>query len=165
MVAAVYAWVLSPSLVRFAPASYDPKVDIANELYGWPTVIAKVKDVARQVRPIDIAALYGDVAVVGPHWTICAQLHAALGASLPVGCATPVRDDFDDWYPRDTWERADTILFVTDKRFDVDAAALLPNHVFVRDARVTIFRGGRPARFFSIHVFTRRALARADEAR
>src|ERR1022692_3216082 len=36
MVLAVHAWILDPSLLRFAPASYDAKLDIANELFGWP---------------------------------------------------------------------------------------------------------------------------------
>jgi hypothetical protein len=88
---------------------------------------------------------------------MCGQLHAALGRELPVGCATPVQDDFDRCYPRAKWQDADTLLFVTDNRFDVDVGALVPTHVEGRRRLVTVLRGGRTARVFVVHVLTRRA--------
>ena len=160
LVALVHAWVLVPSLVRLVPASYDARLDLANELYGWPEAVAKVKEVAiDEMSPGYFDAQVGDVTVVGSHWTVCAQLHAALGKALPVGCATDVPDDFDDWYPRARWRSAETIVFVADNRMDVDPRALFPNHVWVREKTVTVMRGGRIARVFTISVWERRAAA------
>jgi hypothetical protein len=150
---AAHAWVLIGPLVRLLPASFDPRWDIASELYGWPAVVGEVKDV-----PLPEGA--EDFVVVGPHWVVCAQLHAALGARVPVGCATPVKDDFDDWLPRAAWERAGTVVFVTDNRFELDPTSLLPLHEPVATRTLTIDRGGRVSRVFTLTVLDRRANAR-----
>jgi hypothetical protein len=155
MAALVYAWVLVPSLVRLAPSSYDPRVDIANELRGWPEAMRAVRDEA--LASWTPGSERGDVVAVGPHWVVCAQLEAALRGDVPVGCDTPIRDDFDDWWPRDRWRRADTILWVTDERFP--AAPALPDYATLRTRKVHVFRGGRPARVFTITVLMRRAQA------
>jgi hypothetical protein len=163
MVASVHVWVLTTALLRFAPASYDARVDLANELYGWP-------EAARATRDEALAAWVpgserGDVAIVGPHWVVCAQLEAALHGDLPdvpVGCDSPVRDDFDDWWPRTRWRRADAIVWVTDARFGPPPS--LPTHSLLRVRRVTIERGGRAGRVFTIAVLARRALASAAKA-
>jgi len=152
IVAAVHAWVLVPPLARLAPKSSDPRYDIANELFGWPAAIAQIRDTMRDES--------GDLVIVGPHWVVCAQIHAALGPGARVGCATPIRDDFDDWEPRAGWERAEKILFVTDNRFDADPARLFPGRALARTARVDVLRGGRVARAFSISLWER--AARAD---
>jgi hypothetical protein len=156
--ASVYVWVLVPALVQVAPErAYDPKVDIANELYGWPDVIAAVRQVAAaEWVPLSTT---DDLVVVGPHWTVCAQLHAALRTELPVGCADLERDDFDDWNPRSRWLGAETVLFVSDNRFIVDTDALFPDHMKIRESRLGIVRGGKVARIFSIAVLQRRARA------
>jgi hypothetical protein len=153
MVACAHVWVLTPALLRFVPASYDSRLDIANELVGWP-------EIARAVRQEALAAWTpgserGDVTVVGPHWVICAQLEAALRGDVPVGCDTPVRDDFDDWWPRVRWHDADAIIWVTDGRFGPPPS--LPSHALLRAQRVTIERGGRAARVFTVAVLSRRA--------
>ena len=64
-----------PARCSSAPASYDARLDIANELYGWPEVVRGVRDEIAAQAP---AVRSDDVAVVGPHWVICAQLEAAL---------------------------------------------------------------------------------------
>jgi 4-amino-4-deoxy-L-arabinose transferase-like glycosyltransferase len=155
MVAAVHAWVLVPALVARAPASYDARADISNELFGWPEVVRAVRDVAAEewvpgTEPHDMV-------VVGPHWVVCAQLHAALARELVVGCATPVRDDFDAWEPRAAWRRAETLLWVTDARFGDPDPEAAPSHAAKRVRTVEIRRGGRIVRAFAIVVLGRRA--------
>src|SRR5262249_45489681 len=113
MVVAVHAWVLVPAAARLAPP--DPQVDLADELYGWPEVVRAVRaEAAAGWAP---GAVRGDVAVVGPHWVVCAQLEAALRGEIAVGCDTPIRDDFDNWWPRPLWKKAEAIIWVTDGRF------------------------------------------------
>lgn len=155
MVIFVHAWVLSPSLVKLAPRSMDPKYDIANELFGWPDVGTSVKELLGDRDSLE--ARLNPIPIVGPHWVVCAQIHAELGLDYPVGCMTPIRDDFDDWYPRATWKEADTILFVTDNRFDVDLEKAFPDRVIVRRAHTTVLRGGRVARTFSLVLLSQRA--------
>jgi hypothetical protein len=154
MVASVHAWVLVPSAVRLAPASYDPRLDLSNELFGWPEAVAAVRQEAADASAFETEG--GRLAVVGPHWVICAQLEAALGRALPVGCATPVRDDFDDWWPRDRWRRAEILLWVHDGRFGPPA---LPSHVPLRTREVRIDRAGVTVRVFTITILARRAQA------
>ena len=97
-----------------------------------------------------------EVVVVGPHWTVCAQLQAGL-PGIRVGCATPIPDDFDAWLPRSQWREAEHVLFVTDNRFPGDGAEQLPAHVKVAQSRVRILRGGRTARVFELSLYERRA--------
>lgn len=150
-----HAWVLTPASARLLPDSADPKLDIASELYGWPTAIAAVKEqMATASTPFDPEGR--EVVVVGPHWTICAQLQAAL-PGVRVGCATPVPDDFDAWLPREQWRAAEHVLFVTDNRFPGDGADQLPAHVKEAQSRVRVLRGGKTARIFELHLYDRRA--------
>lgn len=152
---AAHVWVLVPSAARILPADADPKVDIANELYGWPMVVQAIKEqMASAGTPFDPEGR--EVVVVGPHWTVCAQLHAAL-PGVRVGCATPVPDDFDAWFPRDQWRRAEHVLFVTDNRYPGDGADQLPALVRSGQSRVRILRGGRTARIFELFMYDRRA--------
>lgn len=159
MVAAVHAWVLVPAAARLAPEGSDPRLDLTNELVGWPAVVDEVRsEAAAEWSP---GAGRGDVTVVGPHWVICAQLEAALRGQWPVGCATPVRDDFDDWWPRSRWRDADVILWVSDARFESPGepsyAQLLSSYVPLRSREIPVQRGGRTVRLFTITVLSRRA--------
>ena len=155
MTAAVYGWVLVPSLLRFAPASYDARFDIANELYGWPEAVRAVRDAASAAWTPGSDRT--DLSVVGPHWVICGQLEAALKGEIPVGCDTPIRDDFDDWWPRKRWRDANTIVWVTDARFGPPPS--MATHVVLHTREVRIFRGGRSVRVFVIVTLGRRAAA------
>jgi hypothetical protein len=155
IVAAVHAWVLVPAAIRLAPASYDARLDLANELFGWQPVVRAVRSEAlAQWTP---GSTPGDTVVVGPHWVICAQLEAALRGQVPVGCDTPVPDDFDEWLPRARWRRADSIVWVTDARFG--APPDLPAHAVVRTSRVHVRRAGATVRVFTVTVFERRGQA------
>jgi hypothetical protein len=154
---AAHAYVLVPAAARLAPSGSDPKLDIASELYGWPTVRDAVREQMGSVgTPFDPEG--DEVAVVGPHWTVCAQLHAAL-PGVRVGCATEIPDDFDRWMPRYVWREADHVLFVTDNRFGGTGADQLPEHVPLAQSRVRIYRGGRVARTFELYLYARRGSA------
>jgi hypothetical protein len=151
---AVYAWVLSPSLVEYTPKSYDAKVDIANELFGWNKAGEHVTEMMEEAD--SMLGMHLDSWVVGPSWMVCAQLQAAMPAAH-VGCATDERTDFDDWAPRSKWEHADVILFVTDDRMPVDPEKLIPAFHVDRTERITIIRAGRIVRTFRISFLEKRA--------
>jgi hypothetical protein len=155
--AAAHAWVLVPASARLIPSSVDPRLDIASELYGWPQAVDAVREqMSLAATPFDPEGR--EVVVVGPHWTVCAQLHAAL-EGVRVGCATPIPDDFDRWVSRDTWRRAENVLFVTDNRFPGDGSDQLPEHVRVSQSRVRVLRGGRTSRVFDLYMYSRRQRA------
>jgi hypothetical protein len=156
MVVAVYAWALIPGAVRLAPGSWDPKLDITSELYGWPDVTQQVKNEITASRSSLGAS--DELAVVGPHWVLCAQLEASLEGEVRVGCNTPVPDDFDRWWPRERWRRAELVVWVTDARFGPPPE--LPGHVLLRSREIPIRRSGRVIRVFTVAVLTRSALAR-----
>lgn len=152
-----YAWVLIPESAKLVPESVDAKVDISNELYGWPSVVEAIKE-QRQHAATPSDPEGKEVVLVGPHWTICAQLQAAM-PDAKVGCATPVRDDFDTWLPREKWRAADTVLFITDARFPSDGASELPGLARYAQSKVRTMRGGRTARVFELYLYARRAQA------
>jgi len=149
----VHAWILSPSLVRLAPKSYDAKVDISNELLGWPQATRSIGELIEDADAV--AGQHLDTWVVGPSWMVCAQLQANAPLSR-VGCATPGKTDFDDWTSRATWEHADAIVFVTDDRMPIDPATVVPGFHTERTQRVTILRGGHIARTFRLTLLQKR---------
>jgi hypothetical protein len=151
---AVYAWVLSPDLLRYAPKSYDAKVDIANELFGWSKAAQHVTEIAQEADTE--LGMHLDTWVVGPSWMVCAQLQAAM-PEMHVGCATDERTDFDDWAPRTKWEHADVIVFVTDDRMPVEPEKLIPTFHVGRTERITLIRGGRIVRTFRVSFLEKRA--------
>jgi len=152
----VYAWVLIPSLVTLVPKDrYDPRLDLANELTGWPEVASEVARAAEEIR---LGYMNPDaVAVVGPVWMVSAQLRAALPSDIAVGCVGPNAADFPTWMPRSVWSRADVVIFVHDNRAPADSAALFPDRVRTKERRVTIERGGRTARVFTVELLEVRA--------
>jgi len=157
MSAAVHAWVLLPACVRLFPASaYDARLDLANELYGWPDVTADLLELTGE--PAEAA----DVVVVGPVWMICAQLRAALPRSIPVGCVGDSTADFATWNPPRRWSETPFILFVHDNRAAADSSALFPDRASIAEKTRTILRGGRVARVFTIEVLARRATGRGE---
>jgi hypothetical protein len=152
--ALAHAYVLVPASVRLAPDGVDMRADIASELYGWPEVLGAAARLAGEAgTPFDPEGR--EVVFVGPHWTICGQVQAGL-RDRRVGCATPVPDDFDGWLPRPRWRAADHVVFVSDARFAVDPSRELPSHVLTDRRVVTIRRGGRVTRTFTLSLFARR---------
>ncbi|MGD0677198.1 MAG: glycosyltransferase family 39 protein [Polyangiaceae bacterium] len=155
IVAIVHLWVLVPDAVRLAPRTADVRLDLTNELYGWPQVIQAVRrEAAAAITPLSTRS---DVIVVGPHWVICAQLEAALRGDIAVGCDTPIPDDFDGWWPRSRWRMADSILWVTDARFGPPHPPAAYATERVRE--INIVRGGRIIRTFTVSTLKRVGLS------
>jgi hypothetical protein len=160
----IYAWVLAPGLAALLPASaYDGAVDISNELYGWQGVF----DAVRELRQKHLQEAPGpsDLVVVGPHWIVSAQLEAALGALLPVGCAGRESADFAYWNPPERWKGADLLVFVRDNRFPDDARQRFPDRTRIDVRLLEVRRGGRLARSFTVEVLAQRGLASAHSFR
>jgi dolichyl-phosphate-mannose-protein mannosyltransferase len=152
---AVHAWVLLPGLASIVPErTYDGRVDISNELYGWPEVLDSVRELAKRHR--SGSPDREDIVLVGPHWVVSAQLEAALGREFPVGCAGPEAADFASWNPRARWDGADLVLFVTDNRFQATSRALFPQRVRIDARTLEVYRGGHLARTFTIEVLAAR---------
>jgi hypothetical protein len=143
-----HAWVLLP--VSLVPAS----MDITRELHGWPVAVDAIRrQMQAAATPFDPEGR--ELVLVGAHWTICAQVQAAM-PDVRVGCATPIRDDFDRWFPREAWRKADNVLFVSDDRFTTSGGDQLPAHVKVGESRIRYARAGRTARIFELTLYTRR---------
>jgi hypothetical protein len=153
MSAFVYAWVLSSTLSKVWPM--EPKADITNELFGWPSTLTSVQETVEAARtPLDS----NDVVVVGLHWTVCGQLRAGLPRAIDVGCMTHGGDDWDTWLPRDQWMKRGTVILVTTDQLGMDRPEeLFPDFALDGDSRVSLFRGGRPMRVFHILILRRRA--------
>jgi hypothetical protein len=100
--------------------------------------------------------------VVGPHWTVCAQLRAGLPRSVVVGCDGPEPADFEAWVPRAAWSAAPVVLYVTDDRFDVDPSRALADRAVEGIARVGVRRGGQQVRRISVWRMVRATHASAD---
>ncbi|OQB18553.1 MAG: hypothetical protein BWY17_00250 [Deltaproteobacteria bacterium ADurb.Bin207] len=137
-IAVVFLVVRFPVLPKILGDSYDPKLDITNDLFAWKTGSTLVQSSLRQVREAGI----DDVVVVGPHWVICAQVQAAIGQTAEVACETPEGDDFQQRLPKSAWERAPVWLYVTDDRFPIDIPTHFPNRSIAGVNRATVRRGG-----------------------
>jgi Dolichyl-phosphate-mannose-protein mannosyltransferase len=144
-VALAHAWVLLPLAPRLLGAKYEPRYDLANDLYAWRTGLPMLRRAFAQSVDLDGPPPI----VVGPHWTVCAQVHAALPASILVGCEGDIPDDFSRWLPRSTWEQAPVVLYVTDDRFG-DPVRALPRRRLDAAWHVNVERGGVSVRRISI---------------
>jgi hypothetical protein len=132
-----FALVATPLLPKLMGERYQPRYDLVNDLYAWQSGLPLVRAEVEEVRGEGYAPF-----VVGPHWTVCAQVHAGLGLSVPVGCRTKEGDDFATWYPESTWTRAPVILYVTDDRFPAPAAAEFPHRDVARIQSTRLYRAG-----------------------
>jgi hypothetical protein len=139
-IVAVHAWVLFPMGPALLGQRYVPRYDLANDLFAWRSGMPLVRKALLQ----SLAPNEPPVVVVGPHWTVCAQLHAELPASVLVGCEGDIADDFSRWLPKATWDQAPVILYVTDDRFGTEPplANRHPDAVW----HVDVIRGGVPVR-------------------
>ena len=111
-----WLWVMTPLPIYTLGSAYRARYDLANDLYAWGPGRRLIEQAVDEAR-LDAQKL---PVVVGPHYIVCAQAHAVLGGSVPVGCNSPIRDDFDAWYPRQRWLDAPVVLYVQDSRFEVD---------------------------------------------
>jgi hypothetical protein len=155
MVALAHVWVLFPIGPRLLGANYVPRYDLANDLFAWDAALPTVKRALVESTPPHQPAAF----VVGPHWTVCAQLHAALPRQVLVGCHAEVPDDFARWLPTSVWRRAPVLLYVTDDRFG-------PHPDELRDHRVDftwqaeLRRGGAVVRRITITRWVASGVAR-----
>jgi hypothetical protein len=134
----VFAWVKTPLPMTLLASKYRPRYDVSNDLYAWGPGKKLVREAVAAV-----SMEFGQLpVVVGPHYVVCAQAHAALGNTAPVGCNTPRRDDFDFWFPRSRWIEAPFIVYVHDSRFTVDPERELPNRIVRGRSHVDVVRGG-----------------------
>jgi hypothetical protein len=156
VVAPIAAFVLvsTPLVPKLSGKGYRPRYDLVNDLYAWQAGLPLVRAELAEVTSEGYAPV-----VVGPHWTVCAQLHAGLGASIPVGCRTHEGDDFAGWFPPRTWSDAPVILYVTDDRFPEPPAAQFPHRDVVRIQSAQIYRGGRVVRTIRVARLERAASA------
>jgi hypothetical protein len=157
--ALAFAAVRTPLIARVSGDKYVPKYDLTNDLLTWQVALPILEEEVFAVR-----AESKKPVVVGPHWIVCAQAHAGLGPSVPVGCRTPTGDDFQRWEPESEWKRARTILYVKDDRFDENVAQLFADRdvVSVRSAR--LYRGGRMTRTVQVYRLDRAGVARSTDA-
>ena len=145
-VALVFVVVFFPVLPRLLGHRYQPRYDLTNDLFVWKRFGPELDAALDSARADDL----GEVAVVGPHWIVCAQAQAWLGNRARVGCLTDIGDDFDTFYPRAVWRNAPSIIYITDDRFQDDPAKVLPDRSVRGVDRVTVRRGGVAVRTFRV---------------
>jgi hypothetical protein len=149
-----WLWVGTPLAPRYLGSRYVPKYDLANDLYAWQGAKLALVEEVEQAQQED-----HDVAIVAPHWIVCAQVHAALGAGVSVGCESPSGDDFENWYPKRTWIDAATLIYVSDDRFPSPSADRFPDRAAVSSRRFVVYRGGRTVRTIRMTRLDRKAVA------
>jgi hypothetical protein len=156
VVAPILAFVLvtTPLVPRLSGQGYRPRYDLVNDLYAWRAALPLVRSAIEEARSEGYAP-----AVVGPHWTVCGQLHAGLGAGVPVGCRTKQGDDFAGWLPETQWSRAPVLIYVTDDRFPGEPARDFPGRDVARIESTRIYRGGRVVRTIRVARLERAASA------
>ena len=153
-IGAAFVLVTTPLIPQLSGPGYVPRYDLVNDLYAWKSAIPLVEDELLAAEAQSQRAV-----VVGPHWTVCAQVHAALGAKVAVGCQTPTGDDFSRWLPKKEWSKSPTVLFVTDDRFAAEPATTFPDRDVVSVRSVHVYRGGRAVRTIRVARLDKRAVA------
>jgi len=162
VVAVAWAWVRTPLGISLLGRSYRARYDLSNDLYAWgPGARMLERAVARAT--LDSGRL---PVIVGPHWIVCAQIEAALGSRVRVGCNSPRPDDFDRWYPRARWLAEPSVLYVHDSRFELDPEHELPDRSVRSILSVKVRRGGQLVRtIWATHLEKSSGVARVKATR
>jgi hypothetical protein len=138
----LYVHLLTPAFVRVIPARwYDPKIDIANELHGWP-------EVGRALRA-ELDAMPPGTIVVAYHYVMCAQAAFALGDATVVRCLNTRNDSLDFLGLGDIGEHTEAV-YLRDNRYSREAGQV---YRFDREDDgpvVAIDRGGVVVRTFRL---------------
>jgi hypothetical protein len=129
---------------------YEPALDASNDYYAWQPEKELLEEAILEVR----SRTGQTPIVVGPHWSVCAQAEIALGGDVHVGCDSVERDDYDDWSSPALWESAQTLLFVTDSRFDAPPLTFFGRDVISVDTAV-VRRFDQGVRTISVSRFDR----------
>jgi hypothetical protein len=141
---ALHVHVMTGATVRHMPASYEPRYDLGNELYGWRQV-ADVVAAHVSSRP--------EIKVAACHYTVCSQLMFAAAGRFDVLCPSPRRDQFDFAPGGDGSAALGTnLLYVKDERFPFDVDLLYRCGGVERLPEIVIRRGGRAVRRFVLQL-------------
>ncbi|MBX3181616.1 MAG: glycosyltransferase family 39 protein [Polyangiaceae bacterium] len=158
----VFVWALGALLVgtdlapRLLKGTYEPRYDLANDLYAWRSGLEVVRQTVTEARARRPGAA---LTVVAPHWTLCAQVHAGLAGDVDVGCQTPGGDDFQLWWPEARWAGAEQLVYVTDDRFQVNLTERFPKRRAVARKSSLTLRGGRVVRRVEVSLLERQDFA------
>jgi hypothetical protein len=145
LVALAHLAVLTSILPQVLGGRYVARYDLTNDLYAWRPGLA----VVRRALVESLDPQEAPPVIVGPHWTVCAQVHAGLPGSVLVGCDGDEPADFERWLPRSTWTQAPTLLYVSDDRFTSDGRELAQRHVDA-EWHANVIRGGRVVRRITV---------------
>jgi hypothetical protein len=139
MILMVYVHTLKP----FLPLK--PKYDITNLLYGWDVVGEAVeKDLQ------DFPGEEKDKFIMAHHWVMCSQIDFATKHRHDVYCVNGKTDQFD-FFPKTVPPTGANFIFVADDRFEEPPDAFYLFDKFEKAQKITIFRGGGPAREFQLY--------------
>jgi hypothetical protein len=129
---------------------YDPALDASNDYYAWAPEKQLLEEAVADAREQSGQSPI----VIGPNWSVCAQAEVALAGRAHVGCDSIQPDDYDGWSSPVLWEAAQTLLFVTDSRFDAPPDAFYGRDV-VSVRRANVERFGQTVRTISVSRFDR----------
>ena len=129
---------------------YEPALDGSNDYYSWQAQKQLLEEAVAEVR----ARTGQSPIVIGPHWGLCAQAELALAGQVQVGCDSIGHDDYDQWSSPAQWDGAQTLLFVTDSRFDAAPETFYGREV-VSVRRAVVERFGQAVRTISVSRFDR----------
>jgi hypothetical protein len=123
---------------------YEPRYDLATELWGWPKMMDALLPLRRRGEPLACN-----------HYTNCSQLALVLAQRAgPQGgrvlCLSPERDDYDYWGAGSV-EGVASVLYVEDSRFGRPAAEVfpgLPAHRMAEVGQFDLRRGAWTVRSF-----------------
>jgi hypothetical protein len=122
---------------------YNRKIDITNELYGWP----QVRDYI--VESQKISRFKAEFAF-GYHYTICGQLSFALAEIMPVTCIHHRTDAFD--FFENPAKPGMTGIYVGDNRYNEDPKKLYLCDNWIELPNLDIIRGKKNVRSYMFYL-------------
>jgi hypothetical protein len=140
---ALNLWVLTDWAPKYLGTWYQPKYDLANDMYAWKQFLPEINKAQLE---ISLKTRQKPV-IVAEHWIIAAQIKAGLGESVSVTTPPGSDDDFaNTWLPAKVWNRSPLILWVSDDRFPNKKPQQFQNYKAVGVHSVRLMRGGRYVR-------------------
>lgn len=137
--------ILTPAFVKMMPASYNPKYDLTNELYGWDTVGGRIETRYR--------AMGGNAPfLLGYHYTFCSQLMFATGGRIETRCLNRRTDEFDFLPGAQGPFTGRDALYVRDNRYRKAPGEMFAFDRCDPDEKIIVERGGRKVREFELFI-------------